>query len=47
MTTEDEISSIGSDFTKLQQLTSDLEKLNQEYEQLIERWSYLDEIANG
>lgn len=47
MTTEDEISSAGSDFTKLQQLTSDLEKLNQEYEQLIERWSYLDEIANG
>lgn len=47
MTAEDEISSAGSDFTKLQQLTSDLEKLNQEYEQLIERWSYLDEIANG
>lgn len=47
MTTEDEISTAGSDFTKLQQLTSDLEKLNQEYEQLIERWSYLDEIANG
>jgi len=47
MMTEDEISSAGSDFTKLQQLTSDLEKLNQEYEQLIERWSYLDEIANG
>lgn len=47
MTAEDEISTAGSDFTKLQQLTSDLEKLNQEYEQLIERWSYLDEIANG
>lgn len=47
MMTEDEISTAGSDFTKLQQLTSDLEKLNQEYEQLIERWSYLDEIANG
>lgn len=47
MNAEDEISTAGSDFTKLQQLTSDLEKLNQEYEQLIERWSYLDEIANG
>lgn len=47
MTAEEEISTAGSDFTKLQQLTSDLEKLNQEYEQLIERWSYLDEIANG
>ena len=36
-----------ADFTKLQQLTSDLENYNSEYEQLIERWSYLDEIVNG
>lgn len=47
MQTEDDISNAGADFTKLQQLTADLEKLNQEYEQLIERWSYLDEIVNG
>ncbi|AWE07088.1 multidrug ABC transporter ATP-binding protein [Lysinibacillus sp. 2017] len=47
MQTEDDISTAGSDFTKLQQLTSELEKYNSEYEQLIERWSYLDEIVNG
>ncbi|WP_339215895.1 ABC-F family ATP-binding cassette domain-containing protein [Solibacillus sp. FSL W8-0372] len=47
MQLEEEISTAGSDFTKLQQLTSDLEKYNLEYEQLIERWSYLDEIVNG
>ena len=47
MQAEDEISTAGSDFTKLQQLTADLEKFNNDYEQLIERWSYLDEIVNG
>lgn len=47
MKTEEDISTSGSDFTKLQQLTSDLEKYNEQYEQLIERWSYLDEIVNG
>ena len=45
--TEEEISKAGSDFTKLQQLTEHLDALNNEYEQLIERWSYLDEIVNG
>ena len=47
MQAEDEISTAGSDFTKLQQLTADLEKFNNDYEQLIERWSYLDGIVNG
>ena len=47
MQTEEEISTAGSDFTKLQQLTADLETFNSEYELLIERWSYLDEIVNG
>ncbi|MCH7321400.1 ABC-F family ATP-binding cassette domain-containing protein [Solibacillus sp. MA9] len=47
MQTEEEISTAGSDFTRLQQLTGDLETYNNEYEQLIERWSYLDEIVNG
>lgn len=47
MQLEEEISIAGSDFTKLQQLTADLEKYNLEYEQLIERWSYLDGIVNG
>ena len=47
MKTEEDISTSGSDFTRLQQLTVDLEKYNEQYEQLIERWSYLDEIVNG
>ena len=47
MQAEDEIATAGSDFTKLQQLTSDLEEYNSEYERLIERWSYLEEIVNG
>ncbi|MEG0383435.1 MAG: ABC-F family ATP-binding cassette domain-containing protein [Solibacillus sp.] len=47
MQTEEGISTAGSDFTKLQQLTEQLELFNSEYEQLIERWSYLDEIVNG
>ncbi|MBD8032381.1 ABC-F family ATP-binding cassette domain-containing protein [Solibacillus merdavium] len=47
MLLEEEISTAGSDFTILQKLTADLEQNNLEYEQLIERWSYLDEIVNG
>ncbi|MCP1144408.1 ABC-F family ATP-binding cassette domain-containing protein [Lysinibacillus endophyticus] len=46
-TTEEEIATAGSDYTKLQALTEKLDQLNQEYERLIERWSYLDEIVNG
>ncbi|MFP3917501.1 ABC-F family ATP-binding cassette domain-containing protein [Lysinibacillus telephonicus] len=47
MLTEEEISTVGSDYTKLQNLTEKLDELNKEYERLIERWSYLDEIVNG
>jgi len=47
MQAEEGISLAGADFTKLQQLTAELETYNSEYEQLIERWSYLDEIVNG
>ncbi|SOC14956.1 ATP-binding cassette subfamily F protein uup [Ureibacillus xyleni] len=46
-TTEEEIATAGSDYTKLQKLTEKLDQLNSEYERLIERWSYLDEIVNG
>jgi len=45
--TEAEIATIGSDYTRLQQLTEQLDNLNKEYERLIERWSYLEEIVNG
>ncbi|NLY81057.1 MAG: ABC-F family ATP-binding cassette domain-containing protein [Lysinibacillus sp.] len=45
--TEDEIATCGADYMKLQELTDQLNQLNSEYERLIERWSYLDEIVNG
>lgn len=44
---EDAISTAGSDYTKLQQLTEKLDQLNSEYERLIERWTYLEDIVNG
>lgn len=47
MKTEEGISTTGSDFTKLQELTAKLEELNAHYEHLIERWSYLEEIVNS
>lgn len=45
--TEAEIETCGSDYTKLQQLTEQLNEFNTEYERLIERWSYLEELVNG
>lgn len=45
--TEEGISNAGADYTKLQQLTEALDELNNEYERLIERWTYLDDIVNG
>nr|WP_106778824.1 ABC-F family ATP-binding cassette domain-containing protein [Lysinibacillus timonensis] len=47
METEEAITSTGSDYTKLQKLTEQLDQLNKEYERLIERWSYLEEIVNS
>jgi ABC transport system ATP-binding/permease protein len=41
------IARAGSDFTLLQNLTAELDELNAQYELLIERWSYLEEIVNG
>ncbi|RND00828.1 ABC-F family ATP-binding cassette domain-containing protein [Lysinibacillus halotolerans] len=45
--TEEDISNAGADYTKLQQLTEAIDELNKEYERLIERWTYLDDIVNG
>ncbi|MER2106822.1 MAG: ABC-F family ATP-binding cassette domain-containing protein [Solibacillus sp.] len=47
MKAEEGITTAGSDFTLLQELTQKLDELNAQYEQLIERWSYLEDIANG
>ena len=44
---EEKILTAGSDFTLLQELTDKLEQANSTYEQLIERWSYLEEIASS
>ena len=41
---EKEVESAGADFEKLQKATSHLEALNDQYNQLIERWTYLQEI---
>ncbi|MGB5945133.1 ABC-F family ATP-binding cassette domain-containing protein [Paenisporosarcina sp.] len=41
---EKEVESAGADFEKLQKATSNLEDLNDQYTQLIERWTYLQEI---
>ena len=37
----------GSDFTLLQDVTNELAEANAKYEKLIERWSYLEEIASS
>lgn len=45
--TEAEIATCGADFTRLQQLTAQLDELNAQYEHYIERWSYLEDIVNS
>lgn len=42
---QEEMNHIGSDFEKAQSLTNEQEALNQQLEDLIERWSYLAELA--
>lgn len=44
---EENLSSIGSDFTKGQQLLEQQSELNAKLEHLMERWEYLSEIAEG
>ena len=39
--------SAGSDYDKLRELTATLDELNAVYEALVERWSYLQEIAES
>lgn len=40
-----ELAKTGSDFTKAQELMKQEKELNERLEYLIERWSYLAEIA--
>ena len=44
---EEKVLTAGSDFTLLQELTEKLNEANSTYEHLIERWSYLEEIASS
>ncbi|WP_456274309.1 ABC-F family ATP-binding cassette domain-containing protein [Bacillus sp. AK031] len=46
-TAQTELESVGSDFEKAQKLMADIEEYNNKLEELIERWSYLSEIAEG
>lgn len=43
--TEAEMIEFGSNYDRLRELTKDLDELNAEYERLIERWTYLQEIS--
>ncbi|WHY75797.1 ABC-F family ATP-binding cassette domain-containing protein [Neobacillus sp. WH10] len=43
----DEMAKVGSDFTKAQDLMNQEAALNEKLEQLIERWSYLAELAEN
>ena len=45
--TEEEMAAAGSDYDKLREMTAALDELNRTYEALIERWSYLQEIADS
>ncbi|MGE6488758.1 ABC-F family ATP-binding cassette domain-containing protein [Paenisporosarcina sp. NPDC076898] len=44
---EKEVESAGADFEKLQKATNQLEALNEQYNHLIERWGYLQEIIGS
>lgn len=45
--TEAEMAKAGSDFDKLQELTDQIDAYTAEYDELIERWSYLQELAEA
>ena len=44
--TEQEMAGTGSDYDRLRLLDEQLTELNTQYEELIERWSYLQELAD-
>ena len=44
---EGKMQAAGADFTLLQDITNQLADANAKYEKLIERWSYLEEIASS
>ncbi|ANU13232.1 ABC-F family ATP-binding cassette domain-containing protein [Planococcus halocryophilus] len=44
---EEEMALAGADYDKLQQLTEEVNMLTAEYDALVERWTYLQEIAEA
>ncbi|MGB6407377.1 MAG: ABC transporter C-terminal domain-containing protein [Planococcus donghaensis] len=44
---EEEMALAGADYDKLQKLTEEVNTLTAEYDALIERWTYLQEIAEA
>ncbi|EMR06783.1 putative ABC transporter ATP-binding protein YjjK [Bhargavaea cecembensis DSE10] len=47
MEAEEELAEAGADYGKVSEISARLDELNREYEALIERWSYLEEIAEA
>lgn len=45
--TEAEMAATGSNYDKLRELTATLDELNAKYETLVERWTYLQELAES
>lgn len=44
---EQEMAKAGADFEKLNQLTAEVDELTSQYDEKIERWTYLQEIAES
>lgn len=44
---EEEMATAGADYDKLQRLTEEVNTLTKEYDELIERWTHLQEIAEA
>ncbi|SIT80467.1 ABC-F family ATP-binding cassette domain-containing protein [Edaphobacillus lindanitolerans] len=47
MEAEEELAGAGSDYGRVSELSARLDEINTEYERLIERWSYLEDLAGG
>ncbi|SEJ15719.1 ATP-binding cassette, subfamily F, uup [Bhargavaea ginsengi] len=47
MEAEEALADAGADYGKVSEISARLDELNQQYEILIERWSYLEEIAEA
>jgi ABC transport system ATP-binding/permease protein len=47
MEAEEALADAGADYGKVSEISARLDELNQQYEVLIERWSYLEEIAEA